>query len=148
MPGLVEIVSNYTYETAGGGNNTVLVFQPLDDLVVKKVPGGEFPKIAGVWRESPTKALTITQTGEKFTALCTYSDDEHGEIRWEMTGTISKNRQLRGRLVHTKAPKTWGSQTRTGVLSSDGTSIKGNAALAEGGSEDFEWKLDAPPARR
>jgi hypothetical protein len=119
-------------------------FVNLRDTVPVVVPKNDYPIIAGIWRESPAITLTIKQKGREFTAICDYRTDKQGDIRWQMTGTISKDGQLEGRLKHTKAPKGWSNQVRTGVLSPDGKSIKGHAALDGGGDSDFEWKLETP----
>jgi hypothetical protein len=111
-------------------------------LAVVKAKAG-FPSIAGVWQEGPEEnqiRVTVTQNGDKFTATCTYQDKVHGEIRWRMTGTISKDGEIKGSLVHTKAPRGWlKNQTRTGKFSATDDTITGHATF-QGGGYDFEWK--------
>ena len=113
-------------------------------LAVLKAEAG-FPSIAGVWQEGPKEnriRVTVTQNADKFTATCTYLDKEHGEIRWRMTGTISKDGKIIGNLVHTRAPRGWGKQTRTGKFSATDGTITGHATFQGGwGAHDFEWKL-------
>jgi hypothetical protein len=102
-----------------------------------------FPSIAGVWQEGPDEnriRVTVTQNAGKFTAACTYQDKKHGEIRWRMTGTITKDGEIKGSLVHTKAPRGWLNQTRTGNFSATDGTITGQATF-KGGKQDFEWKL-------
>ena len=111
------------------------------ELAVLKTEAG-FPSIAGVWQEGPEENQTrvvITQNDDKFTAACTYQDKEHGQISWRMTGTISKDGEIKGTLVHTRAPRGWLHQTRTGNLSATGGTITGHATF-RGGGQDFEWK--------
>jgi hypothetical protein len=101
-----------------------------------------FPSIAGVWQEGPEKnriQVTVTQNADKFTATCTYQDKEYGRISWRMTGTISKEGEIKGSLVHTKAPRGWLNQTRTGKFSAADGTITGHDTF-EGGGQDFEWK--------
>jgi hypothetical protein len=102
----------------------------------------DFPSIAGVWQEGPEEnqiRATVTQNADKFTATCTYHDKEHGEISWRMTGTISSDGEIKGSLVHTKAPRGWLNQTRTGKFSSTDGTITGQATF-QGGAHDFEWR--------
>jgi hypothetical protein len=102
------------------------------------------PMIDGVWQEGPEEnriRVTITQKDEKFEAVCVYKHAEHGEIRWEMKGTISKDGEIRGPLVHTKAPEGWVNQVRVGVVSADGKTITGRANLQGAPPQDFVWRL-------
>jgi hypothetical protein len=102
-----------------------------------------FPSIAGVWQEGPEDThiqVTIKQMGQKFTATCTYQHKVHGEIRWRMEGTISKEGDINGDLEHTQAPPSFLKQTRTAKYSATDGMILGNAVWA-GGKHDFEWKL-------
>ncbi len=96
--------------------------------------------IAGVWQERDDIQVTIVQNGKDFTANCSYQDKEHGEIRWRMTGTISKDHRIIGRLVYIKAPKTFKAQALAGTLSKEGNSISGRAVF-DGGGHDFVWRL-------
>ncbi|MGA7496118.1 MAG: hypothetical protein WBX00_05250 [Isosphaeraceae bacterium] len=101
-----------------------------------------FPSIAGVWQEGPAEnqiRVTITQNVDKFTATCRYHYMGYGEIRWRMTGTISKDGEIKGSVVHTKAPRGWLNQTRTGKFSATDGTITGHATF-RGGGHDFEWK--------
>ena len=113
------------------------------ELAVLKAKAG-FPSIAGVWQEGPEEnriRVTVTQNADKFTATCTYQDKEHGEIRWRMTGTISKDGKIKGNLVHTRAPRGWlKNQTRTGKFSATDGTITGHATF-QGGGHDFVWIL-------
>jgi len=111
-------------------------------LAVPKAKAG-FPSIAGVWQEGPEEnriRVTVTQNAEKFIATCTYQDKKHGKISWRMTGTISKEGEIKGSLVHTKAPRGWLNQTRTGKFSATDGTITGHATFP-GGEHAFEWKL-------
>jgi len=103
-----------------------------------------FPSIEGVWQEGPEDnriRVTVTQIGDRFRATCTYQHKEHGEIRWRMTGAISKDGEIKGELVHTKAPRGWSlKQTRTAKYSAIDGAIVGHAEW-QGGGHDFEWKL-------
>jgi hypothetical protein len=111
-----------------------------ESAALKAKPG--FPSIAGVWQEGPEKnriRVTVTQNTDKFTATCTYQDKEHRKISWRMTGTISKEGEIKGSLVHTKAPRGWLSQTRTGKFSATDGTITGHAT-SQGVGHDFEWK--------
>jgi hypothetical protein len=101
------------------------------------------PVINGVWQEGLEKngiRVTIIQKGEKFTAECVYKHPEHGEVRWEMKGTVSKDGEIRGNLVHTKAPQGWVNQVRVGVLSADGKTITLRANLDGGEAQDLVWR--------
>jgi hypothetical protein len=101
-----------------------------------------FPSIEGVWQEGPEEnriRVTVKQNAETFTATCTYRDREHGEISWRMTGTISREGEIQGNLVHTKAPRGWLNQTRTGRFSPTTGVITGYAVFP-GGKHAFEWK--------
>ena len=44
-----------------------------------------------------------------------------------MKGTVTKEGEITGRLVHIKAPVAWGNQDRVGMLSADGKTIAGRA---------------------
>lgn len=102
------------------------------------------PVIEGVWQEGPEKLgirVSIAQKGEKFTAECVYKHPGQGEIRWEMKGTISKDGDIKGRLIHIKAPPSWVNQIRVGVLSADGKTITLRANLDGGGTQDLIWRM-------
>jgi hypothetical protein len=102
-----------------------------------------FPSIAGVWQEGPAQnqiRITVSQTAEKFTATCTYQDKKFGKISWRMTGTISTDGEIKGNLVHIRAPRGWLAQTRTGKFSATDGTITGHATF-QGGGHDFKWKL-------
>ena len=103
-----------------------------------------FPSIAGVWQEGPKEnqiQVIVTQEAEKFRANCKFQDKKAGEIRWQMTGTISKDGEIKGRLITTKAPRGWVNQVRTGKFSATDGTITGRAEFDGGGGHDFEWKL-------
>jgi hypothetical protein len=109
----------------------------------KEFAADGFPSIAGVWQDGPAEnkiQVVITQQRDKFTATCTYNNKEHGEISWRMTGTVTKDGELKGILIHTKSPPGWEGQTRTGKFSATGGTIVGRAEF-KGGGHDFEWKL-------
>jgi hypothetical protein len=52
----------------------------------------------------------------------------------------SQKKVVKGEIVHTKAPPSFGPQVRTGTLSADGDTITGRAVFAKGGGHDFLWK--------
>ena len=79
-------------------NQDVLATATEKELAVLRAEAG-FPSIAGVWQEGPEEnqiRVVITQNDDKFTAACTYQHKEHGKIRWVMTGTISKDGEVKG----------------------------------------------------
>jgi hypothetical protein len=111
------------------------------EKAVLKAEAG-FPSIAGVWQEGPAEnqiRITISQIADRFTATCGYQDKKYGQISFRMTGTISKDGEIKGHLVHTRAPRGWRSQTRTGKLSPTDGTITGHATF-QGGGHDFKWK--------
>jgi hypothetical protein len=109
----------------------------------KEFAADGFPLIAGAWQDGPAEnkiRVVIAQQRDKFTATCTYISKEHGEISWRMTGTVTKDGELKGILTHTKSPPGWEGQTRTGKFSATDGTIVGRAEF-KGGGHDFEWKL-------
>lgn len=130
------------YTKAKKDDLAAAVEKELADIKAK----GGFPSIAGVWRDGPKESkvlVTITQKAEHFVADATYQHPEHGEIRWRMTGTVSRDGTIKGMLVHTKSPPNWESQARTGKLK-NGDTITGTAEF-KGGSHDFVWTLVTRP---
>ena len=132
---------------------------------------GEFPLIAGVWRDGPPGApghpptlVTISQFEGRITAHAVGHDrrvEKFGEIHWEMNGTISKDGHISGILTHTRFPPPamcpWPGgwivkQHRTGVLDESGTVVHGVLILmpidkqklagAAGSSHEFTWRLE------
>jgi len=101
-----------------------------------------FPSIEGNWHEGEGIRIQITQAGNKFKATCKYQNQnkEIGEINWVMTGTISRDGEFKGELVHTKAPRGFLNQTRTGTFSPSLGTITGTATF-KGGEHDFVWKV-------
>lgn len=124
-------------------NQDELAEATVKELAVIKAEAG-FPSIAGLWQEGPEEngiRVTVTQRRERFTAKCKYQHKEHGEIRWRMTGTISKDGEIEGKLTHTEAPRGWViNQTRTGKFSAIDGTISGHATM-QGDEHDFQWKL-------
>lgn len=103
----------------------------------------KYPDVAGIWEEGPAAygiKLTINQTANSFRADGAYRHPQHGEIKWFMTGTVSLDGEIRGRLTHSKAPKGWVGQFRVGLLSADGSSITGRANSDDGNAHDFVWR--------
>lgn len=128
-----EVTGTTTYKTLTG-TKTVFVVEPY-----RKVRNSR--SIAGAWREGPDEnniRLEIVQDGEKFTADCTYQHKEAGKVQWRITGTITKEGKITGRLVHTM-PKTYKHQLRTATLSADGNTISGRAEFDGGGGHEFSW---------
>ncbi len=58
---------------------------------------GELPNITGVWwngvEGEGRQEMTVVQKGKEFTATCGYRHPQNGEIRWRLTGTVSKDGQ-------------------------------------------------------
>lgn len=98
-----------------------------------------FPSIEGTWEESEGIRVVISQNGNKFKAGCSYQHAEAGQVSWMMNGTISKDGEIKGELIHTK-PKGFRNQTRTGIYSAAESKITGNAEW-KGGQSGFEWRL-------
>ena len=113
-----------------------------DEKPLLRVKPSGIPSINGTWIEAKGILVNISQKDSEFTADCTYEHAGYGTVHWRMTGTISEDGKLSGRLVHTKAPAKWAkTQIRTGVLSADGASIKGRAVFqGREGGHDFEWR--------
>jgi hypothetical protein len=87
-----------------------------------------FASIAGDWEEAQGVDLTISQTDGSWTAHCSYILPSFGEVQWEMAGTLSADRKIKGTLHHTKAPKSYlQPQIREAQLSPDGNTISGRA---------------------
>jgi hypothetical protein len=62
-----------------------------------------------------------------------------GQIRWQCSGTISKDGRIEATLIHTQAPATWGKlQARVAQLAPDGNTIQGQA-MAKNTTHDFTW---------
>jgi hypothetical protein len=111
----------------------------------EKADPSKAPVIDGVWQEGPEEnqiQVAIAQNGEDFTAECIYQHPEHGKVRWELKGTISKDGKIIGRLHHTM-PMTWKSQIRIGSISADGRTINGKATFDDG-EHDFVWRRKTP----
>jgi serine/threonine protein kinase/formylglycine-generating enzyme required for sulfatase activity len=106
----------------------------------------QYPTLAGLWQETAGISITITQNAEQFTADCAYHDPQNGDIRWQMKGNVTKEGEITGRLVHSKAPAAWGDQTRVGKLSANGETITGSAKFDRGGGHDFVWRRGRPTA--
>jgi hypothetical protein len=110
----------------------------------KSGPARPVPSIAGAWQYGAQELkgrITIVQKGENFTADGSYQHPQQGEIQWRMTGTISTDGAVKGKLVHTKAPPSYGPQVRTGTLSEEGDTITGQAEDPRGGGKhEFVWK--------
>ena len=104
-----------------------------------KSSANQYPALDGCWEEGEGILITIVQDGQNFTADCAFHHPDHGDICWQMTGTVSKRGEITGRLLHTKAPATWGHQVRVGMLSTDGKTITGRARFDGGGGHDFVW---------
>ena len=105
------------------------------------------PPIDGAWADSEGpngQDITVVQDGEKITITCVYTLPKVGQIRWKLTGTISTEGQINGRLEHTKAPKGYGGQSRTAQVSADGNTITGRANFDQGGGHEFTWKRVKP----
>jgi len=106
--------------------------------------GAGFPSIAGVWQEEPEEnkiQVEVTQNADKFTATCTYQHRQYGEVRWVMTGTISKDGEVKGHLVQTKGGRgPWQNQIRVGNYCAINGRIIGRAEWP-GGGHPLEWKF-------
>ncbi len=106
-------------------------------------PAKALPSIAGKWQEASDIVVDVSQTGAIWTARCSYTVLDTGEVRWEMKGTIDPQGKIKGVLRHTVAPKGWALlQTREGQLSTDGDAITGSAKWKDG-KADFRWVRDA-----
>lgn len=115
-----------------------------------KAGNTQFPKIGGEWSidiDVGRQVMTVDQKGEKFTATCIYQHPTEGEIRWTITGTITNEGNIIGKLKYTKAPKSWQNQTYIAALTPDGKTIKGRAVTYGGGGHDYVWaRSDVEPA--
>ncbi|MBI3860931.1 MAG: hypothetical protein HY290_03455 [Planctomycetia bacterium] len=114
-----------------------------------KPDGNKIPEIVGSWwngvEGEGRQTMTIRQNEGAFTATCIYQHPKEGEIWWTLSGTITKERRISGRLVHTKAPKGWNNQQQIAVLSADAQTIKGRAIFDDGsGGHDFTWTRVKP----
>jgi hypothetical protein len=105
---------------------------------------GEFPDIAGEWKERDGIFLKITQQGKHFSAECTYGQPGV-MVHWEADGQISRDGKITAQLVHTDPPRPQGAKPQlcTAQLEPDGRTIRGRAAWTHGG-EDFVWRLQEP----
>jgi serine/threonine protein kinase len=105
---------------------------------------GDYPLIAGKWKEWDGIFLDITQHGERFSADCTYGQPGV-TVHWQADGTISHEGKITAQLVHTDPPRTAPvkPETCTAQLQPDGQTIRGRAAWTNGG-EDFIWRLQEP----
>jgi hypothetical protein len=105
---------------------------------------GAYPLIAGKWCESEPQGIfvLIQQDGNKFVANCTYTYRKGMKVHWRANGTISKDGEITAHLVHI-TPKDFKTQTRTGKLDLDGSTLHGHAAWDDGG-HDFTWTLKEP----
>jgi hypothetical protein len=101
-----------------------------------------YPDVSGEWKEG-SNLVRITQTGGTFVATCTY-----GNISWRMTGAITREGIVTGRLVHTAgvSPSATGyAQDRRLTLSADGRVLDGQATFAGGsGGHPLTWKRSSP----
>jgi hypothetical protein len=102
---------------------------------------GDYPVIAGQWKQWDGILLNITQQGEKFSAECTYGQPGL-TVRWQADGTISRDGKITAQLVHTDPPRPTPAKPEicTAQLQPDGQTIRGRAAWTNGG-EDFIWRL-------
>jgi hypothetical protein len=105
-------------------------------------PAAAYPDISGSWQEAPGVVLQISQTNGDWQAKCSYIRPGFGEVRWEMTGTVTPEGIIKGTLHHTLAPKDFALvQTREARLSDDGNTISGTAKW-DGGGNEFTWIRD------
>ncbi len=100
----------------------------------------------GDWSWGPN-TMAIVQKGNQITVTCSYRHPKDGRIEWRMMGTISKDRKITGRLIHTNSPKTYVKQTHSGIVSEDCNTITGRAEFDGGGGEDYVWKRGAADPR-
>ena len=102
---------------------------------------GDYPVIAGVWKQWDGISLVITQHGEQFSAECSFGQPGVN-IHWKADGTISRDGRITAQLVHTDPPRPTPSKPQicTAQLQPDGQTIRGRAAWTNGG-EDFTWRL-------
>ncbi len=109
---------------------------------------GDFPNIAGEWKERDGIFLNITQEGERFTADCTYGQPGV-TVHWQADGLISRDGRITAQLVHTDPPRPQGAKPQlcTAQLEPEGRVIRGRAAWTHGG-EDFVWRLQEPKKDR
>lgn len=117
--------------------------KPIAFASVPSIEKGKRPDINGDWWNGvdgeDRQTMTIIQKGGQFTGTCVFQNPKAGEIRWTLTGTITDEGRISGRLVHTKAPKTWKNQEHIAVLTPDGKTIKGRATFDGGGAHDYVW---------
>ena len=94
--------------------------------------------------ENKGTLATIVQHDGEFVATASYQTAD-GTVSWRAEGKISKSGHITMSLTHTQPhpPDKWLPQSRTAVLSLDGTSLEGYAAF-EGGGHKFTWKLVEP----
>ncbi len=154
--------------SAFSGNGTLRLRIPISMMTVTdsngvdataRIPAQEPPTpskplemlttdLAGRWtttgEDGKTVKITITQKQNEFVARCTYRHSKHGEIRWRLNGTIDSTGQIGGKMVHTKAPKSWVDQTHTGQLSQDGKTIEGRSILENGDVQEYVWLREVP----
>src|SRR5262249_34925922 len=137
--------SKIVQKTLNNGDEQVWDLRPLAAAEqaranVRPTTADQYPALAGLWQETAGISFTITQNAEQFTADCAYHDPQNGDIRWQMKGIVTKEGEITGRLVHTKAPPTWGDPARVGMLSANGATISGRARFDRGGGHDFVWR--------
>lgn len=119
---------------------------PVDD---EKVPE-DYPKLVGKWsngaKGDDRRTMTITQKGKGFTGTCLYRHPVHKGIQWQLTGTVTKDGRISGRLDHTKAPKAYRGATFIGVISKEGDTITGRAVADDATGYDHFWKMESEPS--
>jgi hypothetical protein len=101
-----------------------------------------YPDISGVWEEMPDRnRVQLTQTGGTFVAAMSYGNP-WDRASWRMTGTVSKDGEIVGKLVHTEGVPPSGTgfaQDRNMALSADGKTLLGRSTFTNG-SHAVEWR--------
>lgn len=102
--------------------------------------------MAGTWsvKEDEGTLVVIQQHEGDLVATASYPSGAE-TVSWRAEGRISKSGHVTMRLVYTQPHPSdrWKPQTRTALLSLDGTWLEGHAAF-EGGGHPFTWKLAEP----
>ena len=85
--------------------------------------------------------VQLTQTGGTFVAAMSYGNP-WDRASWRMTGTVSKDGEIVGKLVHTEGVPPSGTgfaQDRNMALSADGKTLLGRSTFTNG-SHAVEWR--------
>ena len=104
---------------------------------------GDYPSIAGSWKEDKGGVFVVSQNGRYWTGKCSYMHPRFGEVRCEIKGSVGKDLQIKGDMRYFKAPSsTMKPHTRTGTLSADGQTINFTVSKSDT-DEEIVWTKQA-----